>query len=89
MLARRRQLDQVLEPCYNMADVPRCAKDLGGSVVLRVTDRDEWIRTMPELVLLCNEAAARGNARNTDPAVKDHHDKPIDLEYLADRLGES
>ena len=42
------------------------------------------VQSMPELVLLCNEAAARGNSR--DSGVKGHHDKPIDLEYLADRL---
>eukprot|EP01052_Picozoa_sp_SAG31_P001097 SAG31_NODE_35_length_31836_cov_10.841352_16_plen_105_part_00 len=38
---------------------------------------------MPELVLLCNEATARSGASGGET---NGHDKPIDLEYLADRL---
>ena len=55
--------------------------------------RDEWLRMMPELVMLCNEAAARAAQRLPAPSPSkaadvdsSKHHKPIDLEYLADRL---
>jgi hypothetical protein len=55
--------------------------------------REEWLRMMPELVMLCNEAADRAAQRLPAPtpskaadADSSKHHKPIDLEYLADRL---
>ena len=88
----------MLEPPYVLEEVPRCSKDLDGSVVLHMppdrATREEWLAMMPELVMLCNEAAARAAQRLPSPtpskspgaADSSKHHKPIDLEYLADRL---
>ena len=86
MLARRRQLPAMLEPPYHMSKVPRAEKDLKTSVLQKfdVEDREEWLRYMPELVLLCNEAVDRAGGVGGDLGEERH--KPIDLEYLADRL---
>ena len=89
----------MLEPPYLLSEVPRCARDLETSVVQRMppdrATREEWLGMMPELVMLCNEAAERGakarptpspsKAAGDDESSSKHH-KPIDLEYLADRL---
>ena len=88
----------MLEPPYLLEEVPRCSKDLEGSVALHMpadrATREEWLAMMPELVMLCNEAAARAAQRLPPPtpskspggADSSKHHKPIDLEYLADRL---
>jgi len=34
MLAKRRQLPEMKEPTYSFADVPRCERNLSGSVVV-------------------------------------------------------
>jgi hypothetical protein len=96
MLARRRTLPSMLEPPYLLEEVPRCQKDIEGSVALRMpadrATREEWLRMMPELVMLCNEAASRAAKRLPSPSPskadgdENKHHKPIDLEYLADRL---
>jgi hypothetical protein len=63
------------------------------------TPREEWLRLMPELVMLCNEAvdrtgraearaggAGEGAAAAAQLQLDAERHKPIDLEYLADRL---
>ena len=58
-LARRHALPAAKEPEYEMQDVPRCKRTMQGACVHKVEDRDEWIRALPELLLLCNEASVR------------------------------
>lgn len=103
MLARRRTLPSMLEPPYLFSEVPRCAKDLEGSVAIKMepnrATREEWLRQMPELVQICNEAAeraAQAKAAKEQAAAAEGgeqpekkkvvYHKPIDLEYLADRV---
>lgn len=75
-------------PCYDMEDVPVAARDLSNSVVVRVKERDDWMDSLSEMLLLCNEAAARRVAKfglqekNSDGT----QTKPLGLEYMADRL---
>jgi len=93
----------MLEPPYLFSEVPRCAKDLEGSVAIKMepnrATREEWLRQMPELVQICNEAAeraAQAKAAKEQAAAAEGgeqpekkkvvYHKPIDLEYLADRV---
>lgn len=89
MLARRRQLPAMLEPPYHISEVPKAKKDLSTSVVsqMKPENREEWLRYMPEMVLLCNEAVDRSASKGGgDKDLEEERHKPIDLEYLADRL---
>jgi predicted GNAT family N-acyltransferase len=84
MLAKRGTLQALKEPQYEFRHVPKTARDLKGSVVLAVNDRDVWISSLAEILLLCNEAAYRRNVRfYVPPAARG---KPLALEYLADRM---
>ncbi len=75
-------------PCYDLEDVPLAARDLSTSVVVRVKERADWMGSLSEMLLLCNEAAARRlekfglTGNNSDGT----HTKPLGLEYMADRL---
>ena len=75
-------------PCYDLDDVPACSRDLSTSVVVRIKSREDWMASLSEMLLLCNEAAARRLAkyglqkRNSDGT----QTKPLGLEYMADRL---
>ena len=84
MLAKRRQLPPMQEPPYDFRFVPRCARDLSGSVVERVDLRFRWHAMLPEILLLGNEAAERHEA--SAPTLLASRGKPLSLEYLADRL---
>lgn len=66
-LAKRKSLRPLMEPSYRMEDVPRCAKDLSSSVILRPS-REQWQASMGEIVLLCNEAVARATVRRAAAA---------------------
>jgi hypothetical protein len=68
-------------PNYLMQDVPKCQKDLKGSVLQEITERDQFKEAMAEMVLLCNEAN-----RRTTGSTKKSSSKPLSLEYIADRL---
>eukprot|EP01048_Picozoa_sp_COSAG05_P009044 COSAG05_NODE_716_length_7804_cov_2.669825_17_plen_105_part_00 len=78
----------MLEPPYHISEVPKAKKDLATSVVLQMKPekREEWLRYMPELVLLCNEAVDRAASQGGGGDLDEERHKPIDLEYLADRL---
>jgi hypothetical protein len=73
------------EPDYDFADVPRAAKDLSGSCIQRLSCRNDALPCLPEMVLLCNEAARRGAERSRGGA-HSSGGKPLALEYLADRI---
>jgi len=65
------------------------SRGLAGSVVVKVKDRDKWMGSLSEMLLLCNEAAARRIERVGLPKEKcsdGTSTKPLGLEYMADRL---
>jgi hypothetical protein len=68
------------QPSYNFANVPKAARDLTGSVLQHVTDREHLKVCMAEMLLLCKEAMRRR------PSNTGNGSKPLSLEYLADRL---
>eukprot|EP00041_Stephanoeca_diplocostata_P027077 m.739801 g.739801 ORF g.739801 m.739801 type:complete len:1039 (-) comp23110_c0_seq5:3234-6350(-) len=96
MLAKRaKRLVPLMEPRYEMKDVPRCQRDLTGSVVVR-PQRDELQDSMAEIVLLVCEAVDRhnsalqksashaGNSTGSSSALV--ASKPLSIEFIADRL---
>ena len=62
-LARRHALPPAQEPQYEMQDVPRCERSLAGACVQKVVNRDAWVRALPELLMVCNEASVRHQLR--------------------------
>jgi hypothetical protein len=59
--------------------VKKAERDLKGSIIQQVTNRDHFKECMAEMVLLCNEAMRRTSATRSAS-------KPLSLEYIADRL---
>lgn len=89
MMSQRKTLPPLNLPCYGLEEVPMAARDLAGSVVVKVDDRDTWMGSLSEMLLLCNEAAARRIERFGLPKEKcsdGTQTKPLGLEYMADRL---
>lgn len=82
--AKRFAGEPLRQPIYNFRDIPRCSKDLKGSTLQEVTDRQHWKDCMAELVLLCNESMRRLHTERK--ASKRCYSKPLSLEYIADRL---
>ncbi|KAL3915459.1 MAG: hypothetical protein SGILL_005644 [Bacillariaceae sp.] len=77
--AHRHASSPIAQPKYRFQDVPKCEKNLKGSVIQEVTGRQAFKEIMGEMVLLCNEAMKRNRAGRTAS-------KPLSLEYIADRL---
>jgi hypothetical protein len=77
--AHRHPQKPLRPPGYIFRDVPKCAKDLKGSVLHEITNRDHFKETMAEMVLLCTEAMRRTSSTRSAS-------KPLSLEYIADRL---
>jgi hypothetical protein len=71
------------QPTYSFKDIPRCNKDLEGSSLFEVTDRDQINNAMAEMILLCNETMRR---LHIEQKVGKRTSKPLSLEYIADRL---
>jgi hypothetical protein len=96
MTAQRFAGKPLAQPKYSMRDVPSCAKNLEGSTLLEITERDYFNDSMAEMVLLCNEVMRRKGT--SDPSVSNgkkkrgakskmkRPSKPLSLEYMADRL---
>jgi hypothetical protein len=68
------------QPSYNFANVPKSERDLKGSSLQYVDDRDAFHAAMAEMLLLCKEAMRRR------PCPRGQGSKPLSLEYLADRF---
>lgn len=85
MAAKRRSLPPLSEPRYEPRDVPRAVRDLTGSVMTRIRNRQCWLDSLAECLLVCNESARRfdGTVHARAPGTGG---KPLSLEYLADRL---
>jgi len=87
MMAQRKTMPKLHSPCYDLEDVPSAQRDLSGSVVVRVKERADWMASLAEMLLLCNEAAARRIAKIGHKKLSDGtQTKPLGLEYIADRL---
>jgi hypothetical protein len=69
------------QPLYTFHDIPKCQPNLDGSILYEITKREDFVDSMAEMVLLCNEVMRRNKvARNNSGS------KPLSLEYIADRL---
>lgn len=68
------------QPSYSFAHVPQAERDLRGSSLQYVEDRDDFHACMAEMLLMCKEAMRRR------PSAKTTGSKPLSLEYLADRF---
>jgi hypothetical protein len=99
--ARRFHGKPLLQPNYNFRDVPWCNKDLSGSTISIVTERQHFVDAIAEITLLCNEAVRRkkqdaaaaaastsSNANNAlhPPPVTTKTTKPLSIEYIFDRI---
>ncbi|KAL7492282.1 hypothetical protein ACHAWT_001453 [Skeletonema menzelii] len=72
-------------PTYNFSDVPWCAKDLSGSSLFEVTNRQHFNDSIAELTLLCNEASRRSKNKALTTSKKSTT-KPLSIEYIFDRI---
>mmetsp|Transcript_5782 Transcript_5782/g.13656 ORF Transcript_5782/g.13656 Transcript_5782/m.13656 type:complete len:945 (+) Transcript_5782:280-3114(+) len=77
--AHRAPQPPLRSPSYVFSQVPKANKDMSGSIIQEVKDRDHFKACMSEMVLLCNEAIRRNS-------LKKCKSKPLSLEYIADRL---
>jgi len=77
--AHRRPQDPIRQPRYLMELVPKAVRDLQGSQIYEIQNRDQFKEAMAEMVLLCTEALRRTTANRCSS-------KPLSLEYIADRL---
>ena len=89
--ARRFHGKPLLQPTYNFRDVPYCSRDLSGSTISIVTDRQHLVDSIAELTLLCSEASRRkissknGEGGSSVPSTK-KTTKPLSIEYIFDRI---
>jgi len=80
--ARRHAGKPMRQPLYRFDTIPKCKKDLEGSTIYEVTNRDDFVDSMAEMVYICKEAMRRANK----PLNGKRTSKPLSLEYIADRL---
>mmetsp|Transcript_40927 Transcript_40927/g.73781 ORF Transcript_40927/g.73781 Transcript_40927/m.73781 type:complete len:1370 (-) Transcript_40927:68-4177(-) len=85
--ARRFHGKPLLQPNYNFSDVPWSSKDLSGSTLSIVTERQHLVDSIAELTLICNEATRRRkpDAASSVPSTK-KLTKPLSIEYIFDRI---
>lgn len=69
------------QPLYRFDSIPKCNRDLKGSTLSEIINRDDFVDATAEMVLLCNEAMRRSNQTSAKKT-----SKPLSLEYIADRL---
>ncbi len=86
MLATRFSQPPIAEPAYDMRSVRPCRRDLEGSVVQRVVDRDAWVAMQGELLLICNEAKERRRRAYPHDLGCTDSSKPLSMEYIVDRI---
>ena len=86
--AQRFEGQPLKQPSYIMADVPFCCKDLAGSCIQEVSDRQVFTDAIAEMLLLCKEAARRklNKSNTTTNGTTKICTKPLSLEYIADRI---
>mmetsp|Transcript_17407 Transcript_17407/g.22644 ORF Transcript_17407/g.22644 Transcript_17407/m.22644 type:complete len:829 (+) Transcript_17407:52-2538(+) len=85
------EIDLFATPSYAGYTVPQAEReDLAfarESIIERVQGRENWIALLPELVMVCNEAARRATMQK-NPRAK-FFDKPLAADYMYDRLNMS
>jgi hypothetical protein len=81
----RHQGKPLLQPTYNFRDVPPASRDLTGSTLSEVTDRQHFVDSIAELTLLCSEASRRRKNLG-GPEKKKSASKPLSIEYIFDRI---
>jgi hypothetical protein len=94
--ARRFHGKPLRQPNYSFRDVPWCTKDLSGSTISIVTERQHFVDAIAEITLLCNEAVRRKKLDATSsvatnnallpPPVTTKTTKPLSIEYIFDRI---
>jgi len=86
--ATRHAQKPLSQPAYNFCNVPTAEKNLQGSKIHEISDRDHFHESMAEMLLLCKEAMRRRRRRpaTTTMTPSTGGAKPLSLEYLADRL---
>lgn len=87
-MAQRKPLPKLHMPPYDLDEVPQADRQLTGSVVVYVDQREKWMGNLSEILLLCNESANRRIKKfGIEKRVADGtQSKPLGLEYIADRL---
>ena len=69
------------QPLYQFDSVATCNRNLEGSTLYEINNRDDFVDATAEMVLLCNEATRRSKRPHGKRT-----SKPLSLEYIADRL---
>ena len=86
MTATRFAQKPLHQPAYSFAHVPKAARDLKGSSLQRITNREHLTKSMAEMLLLCKEAIRRRRSPRDNNKATTAGSKPLSLEYIADRL---
>lgn len=87
MLSRRHELPALVEPEYEVEDVPRANFEGEGSASQLISDRNEWLRILPEMVLVSSQAEENYEMKlRREGKTALHPGKPLSLDYLADRV---
>ena len=66
------------------ASIPPTKKDLSTSKVVSVIEREAWKEIVPEMLVVCNEAARR--AKLVENPLATRYDKPLSETYIEERL---
>jgi hypothetical protein len=86
--ATRREYRRLIAEQDGFEDVPSCgrsdAKFHQGSQMVAVEGRDAWLKLLPEMMAICNEAARRQHLKNNPDAVC--FDEPLSADYCYERV---
>jgi hypothetical protein len=86
--ATRREYRRLIAEQDGFEDVPSCgrsdAKFHQGSVMIAVEGRDAWLKLLPEMMAICNEAARRQHLKSNPEAVC--FDEPLSADYCYERV---
>ena len=84
----RREYRRLIAEQDGFEDVPSCgrsdAKFHQGSVMIAVEGRDAWLKLLPEMMAICNEAARRQHLKSNPDA--DRFDEPLSADYCYERV---
>ena len=84
--SRRYHGNPLLQPNYDFRDVPYTSRDLSGSTLSVVTERQHLVDSIAELTLLCNEATRRKKPHASSLTSAKKTTKPLSIEYIFDRI---
>lgn len=66
------------------ASTPAAKKDLSSSISTAMDDREQWLQLVPEMLIVCNEAARRAKLIEAPTATR--YDKPLSETYIQERI---